>query len=52
MILARCKNCNYTARYNSNYFSILELQNHAIIPFSSKQNECDHAMTYSEEKKQ
>ncbi|MDH3361018.1 MAG: hypothetical protein OEL56_02425 [Nitrosopumilus sp.] len=28
MILARCMFCNYCARYNSNYFSIKELQRH------------------------
>ena len=51
MIVARCKDCNYTARYNSNYFSILELKKYTM-PFSSEQNECVHSMIYSEEEKQ
>ena len=31
MIVARCKDCNYVARYNSKYYSIAELQRHVKI---------------------
>ncbi len=31
MIVARCKYCNYVARYNSKYYSIAELQRHVKI---------------------
>lgn len=45
MIVVRCKDCNYTARYNSSYFSVLELQRHTIS-FPVEQDECSHSMIY------
>ena len=47
MIVARCKNCNYTARYNPNYFTISELQRH-VITFPAD-DQCSHYLIYSEE---
>ena len=49
MIIGRCKNCNYTARYNSKFFTIAELQRHTIsLPLEKW--ECDHLLIYEEEK--
>lgn len=48
MIVGKCKDCNYTARYNSKYFSVLELQKH-IISFPMEQDECSHSLIYSQE---
>jgi len=47
MIIGRCRHCNYTARYNSNYFTIVELQKH-VISFPLEEWECDHSMSYEE----
>ena len=49
MILGRCIHCNYTARYNSNYFTIPELKKHIIL-FPLEKWECNHSMTYEEKK--
>jgi len=48
MIIGRCRHCNYVARYNSNYFTIPELQRH-IISFPLEDWECDHSLIYEEE---
>ena len=48
MIVGKCKDCNYTARYNSNYFSVLELQKHTVS-FPLEHNACNHSLIYSQE---
>ncbi len=48
MILARCKDCNFTARYNSQYFTIPELQKHTVS-FPVEQDDCIHSLVYFQE---
>lgn len=48
MIVGRCNDCNFIARYNSKYFSVLELEKHTIT-FPIEQNECSHSLIYSQE---
>ena len=48
MIVGKCKDCNFTARYNSKYFSVLELQKYTVS-FPIEQNECSHSLVYSQE---
>jgi len=48
MIVGKCKDCNYTVRYNSRYFSVLELQKHTTS-FPIDKNECSHSLVYSQE---
>lgn len=49
MIIARCSDCNYVARYNSNYFSISELQKHVNLENVIEQDQCIHDLKYEEE---
>ena len=51
MIVGKCRDCNYTARYNSDYFTISELQKHTIS-FPMEQNECSHSLVYSHEEEE
>ncbi len=51
MIVGRCKDCNYTARYNSNYFSVLDLEKHPVS-FPVEEEVCSHSLVYSEDEKQ
>jgi len=51
MITARCRDCNYVVRYNSKYFSVLELQKHTVL-FPVEEDECNHSLVYSEDEKQ
>lgn len=50
MIVARCKDCNYVERYNSNYYSIAELQRHVKIESITEEvGLCNHVLNFLEE---
>ena len=49
MIVGKCRDCNYTARYNSKYFSVLELQKHTISFPMEQEEKCSHSLVYSQE---
>jgi len=46
MIVGRCRDCNYVARYNPRYFSVLELQKHTVSFPVEEQDECSHSLVY------
>ena len=51
MIVARCKDCNYVARYNSKYHSITELQRHVKLESvidDDDVNLCNHDLNFWE----
>ncbi|MDH3764753.1 MAG: hypothetical protein OER82_02980 [Nitrosopumilus sp.] len=49
MIVARCKDCNYVARYNSKYYSVAELQRHLRVESTAKEDGlCNHVLNFSE----
>jgi len=49
MIVARCKDCDYVARYNSKYYSVAELQRHLRVESTTKEDGlCNHVLNFWE----
>ena len=49
MIVVRCKDCNYVGRYNSNYYSVTELQRHLRVESTTEEDGlCNHVLNFLE----